>query len=70
MGRLVGLDPDRGLPPVYVVTALLGLLLISAAALIVIVLTRGEKRARRVVRAVGGGIPESTPTAWTPRAMS
>jgi uncharacterized membrane protein YbhN (UPF0104 family) len=42
---------------VYVVIALLGLLLISAAALIVIALTRGEKRAARVMRAVGRRIP-------------
>ena len=49
--------PIAGFHPVYVVTALLGLLLISAAALIVIALTRGEKRATRVVRAVGRRIP-------------
>jgi uncharacterized protein (TIRG00374 family) len=49
--------PMAGFHPIYVVAALLGLLLISAAILIVFALTRGEQRAVRIVRAVGRRIP-------------
>jgi uncharacterized protein (TIRG00374 family) len=49
--------PMAGVHSVYVITALLGLLLISAAAFLVYALTRGEERAVRLVRAVGRHIP-------------
>lgn len=49
--------PLAGLHPIYVVTALLGLLAITAVALLVYALTRGEERAVRIVRAVGRRVP-------------
>ncbi|HLN43389.1 MAG TPA: YbhN family protein [Acidimicrobiales bacterium] len=49
--------PLAGLHPIYVITALLGLLALFGAAGLAYGLTRGGERAVRVVRAVGRRIP-------------
>ncbi|HLM96950.1 MAG TPA: YbhN family protein [Acidimicrobiales bacterium] len=49
--------PLAGLHPIYVITALLGLLALIGAALLAYALTRGGERAVRVVRAVGRRVP-------------
>ncbi|HVA87470.1 MAG TPA: lysylphosphatidylglycerol synthase transmembrane domain-containing protein, partial [Candidatus Saccharimonadales bacterium] len=49
--------PLAGLHPIYVVTALVGLLALFGAAILAYALTRGGERAVRVVRSVGRRIP-------------
>lgn len=49
--------PLAGLHPIYVITALLGLLALFGAAALVYAFTRGEERAVRFVRAAGRRIP-------------
>ena len=49
--------PLAGLHPIYVVTALVGLLALFGAAALAYTLTRGGERAVRVVRSVGRRIP-------------
>ena len=49
--------PLAGLHPIYVATALVGLVALFLAAMLVYTFTRGEERAVRAVRAVGHRIP-------------
>ncbi len=54
---LVASIPLAGLHPIYVVTALVGVVALFAAAALVYTFTRGERRAVGVVRHVGRRIP-------------
>ena len=49
--------PLAGLHPIYVVTALVGLLAMLGATLLAVALTRGGERAVRVVRSIGRRLP-------------
>ena len=49
--------PLSGFRPVYATVAILGAALLAAMAALIIGITRGGKRAARIVRAVGGRIP-------------
>jgi hypothetical protein len=49
--------PLAGLHPIYLVTALVGLVAMLAATLLAIALTRGGERAVRVVRSIGRRLP-------------
>jgi hypothetical protein len=61
--------PFYGLQPVYLVAAIAGLLLMTVIAGLIVLLTRGDQRAMRVVRAAGAKLhflhPETLPRVFS-----
>ena len=49
--------PLEGFHPIYVTAAIVGAVLLGAFATLVLGITRGEKRAMRIFRAIGKPIP-------------
>jgi hypothetical protein len=57
--------PIAGLHPVYVATAVAGLVVLGAAGALVYTFTRGEERSVRFVRGLGLRLPRVGADAWS-----